>query len=131
MIPFVVALLAKLTLILAGGLIATAILRSASPSLRHLVLLATLACGLTLPPAMFIAPSLEVAILPQFTANLLNAGTSTVATDAAQNGGSIERTAPRSSEPTAIVPSTSGSANFPLSATARRLRSAKIKGWSR
>src|SRR5438105_3631384 len=110
MIPFVVALLAKLTLILAGGLIATAILRSASPSLRHLVLLATLACGLTLPLAMLIAPSLEVAILPQFTANLLNAGTSTVATDAAQNGGSIERTAPRSSEPTAIVPSTSGSA---------------------
>ena len=46
MMSFLPALLAKLTLILALGLIVSATLRSSSPSLRHLVLLATLASGL-------------------------------------------------------------------------------------
>jgi len=62
---FAPALLAKLTLILAAGLLAAALLRSAAPSLRHLVLIATLACGLTLPVAMALSPQWKVPVLPQ------------------------------------------------------------------
>ena len=72
MTPFVIALLAKLTLILAGGLIVTAGLRGASPAFRHLVVLATIVCGLTLPAAMLISPSWDVAVLPQSPLSLFN-----------------------------------------------------------
>ena len=57
------ALLAKLTLILALGLIVSATLRSSSPSLRHLVLLATLASGLALPVVMLMSPRWNVPLL--------------------------------------------------------------------
>jgi beta-lactamase regulating signal transducer with metallopeptidase domain/DUF4097 and DUF4098 domain-containing protein YvlB len=62
---FFPALLVKLTLILAAGLTVAAVLRSAAPAFRHLVLLATLVCGLTLPAAMLVSPRWDVAILPQ------------------------------------------------------------------
>ena len=71
MMPFVVALLAKLTLILAAGLIVTSVLRSASPSIRHLVMLATIVCCLTLPAAMLISPSVT---LPRTSKSAFTAG---------------------------------------------------------
>ena len=72
MSPFIVALLVKLTLIFAAGLLVAATLRGASPSIRHLVILATLVCGLTLPAAMLISPSWDVPVRPQSPVNLLN-----------------------------------------------------------
>ena len=64
MTPFIPALLAKLTLILALGLLVTATLRSLSPSLRHLILFATLASCLVLPFAMLMSPQWNVRVLP-------------------------------------------------------------------
>ena len=63
MTSFVPALLAKLTLILAVGVIITVTLRSLSPSLRHLILFATLASGLALPLAMWMSPQWNVPVL--------------------------------------------------------------------
>ena len=63
--PFIPELLAKLTVILAVGLIAAASLRSLSPSLRHLILFATLAMGLALPLAMLMSPQWNVPVLPR------------------------------------------------------------------
>ena len=63
--PFIAELLAKLTLIFAVGLIAAASLRSQSPSLRHLILFATLAMGLALPLAMWMSPQWNVPVLPR------------------------------------------------------------------
>src|SRR5437868_15480613 len=68
MMSFAPALLAKLTVIFATGLVLAASLRVAAASLRHLVLLATLVCGLTLPVVMKVSPRWEVAILPQAAA---------------------------------------------------------------
>src|SRR6476646_11046284 len=62
--PFIPALLAKLTLILALGLIIAATLRASSPSLRHLVLFATLPSCLVLPAAMLLSPQWNVHLLP-------------------------------------------------------------------
>lgn len=64
MIPFIPALLAKLTLILAGGLVLAGAMRRAAPSHRHLILLATLVCGVTLPLMMLLSPQWNVALLP-------------------------------------------------------------------
>src|SRR3984893_13567716 len=64
MTQFVPALLAKLTLILALGLVVAAVLRSLSPSLRHLMLFATIVSGLALPFAMFMSPQWNVPLLP-------------------------------------------------------------------
>ena len=64
MSAFVPALLIKLTLILALGILLTSALRSAAPSLRHLVLFATLASCLVLPVAMRLSPQWDVALLP-------------------------------------------------------------------
>ncbi|HMJ19252.1 MAG TPA: M56 family metallopeptidase [Gemmatimonadaceae bacterium] len=64
MTPLIPALIAKLTLILAFGLIIAATLRSFSPSLRHLILFATLASCLVLPFAMFMSPKWNVPLLP-------------------------------------------------------------------
>ena len=96
-IPFIAALLAKLTVILGAGLIATAILRSASPSLRHLALLATIVCGLTLPVAMLISPTWDVAILPR-SANLPSSRIGIPASGVAQNDNPIPISEPRSVE---------------------------------
>jgi len=65
MIPFIPALMAKLTVILAGGLAVASAMRSLAPSQRHLVLLATLVCGLTLPAVMLVSPQWNVGLLPQ------------------------------------------------------------------
>ena len=62
---FVLALLAKVTLILAAGLLLTAFMHRGSSSLRHLVLLAFLVCAVTLPIAMVISPRWEVGVLPR------------------------------------------------------------------
>jgi beta-lactamase regulating signal transducer with metallopeptidase domain len=62
--PFIPALLAKLTLVLALGLIVAASLRASSPSVRHLVLFATLASCLALPAIMFLSPQWKVQLLP-------------------------------------------------------------------
>src|SRR5690348_13665101 len=60
---FVPALLVKVTLIFAAGLCLTAFMRRASSAMRHLVLLAALGCGLTLPLIMSISPRWDVALL--------------------------------------------------------------------
>ncbi|HEX9129982.1 MAG TPA: M56 family metallopeptidase [Gemmatimonadaceae bacterium] len=65
MTSFLPVLLAKLTLILALGLIVAATLRSLSPSHRHLILVATLASGLALPVAMVLSPRWNVSVLPR------------------------------------------------------------------
>ena len=65
MTPFVVALLVKLTLILAAGLVVGAISRGLSPSVRHLILYATLLIGALLPLAMWMSPSWNVPVLPR------------------------------------------------------------------
>jgi beta-lactamase regulating signal transducer with metallopeptidase domain len=65
MTSFLPVLLAKLTLILALGLIVAATLRSLSPSHRHLILVATLASGLALPVAMVLSPRWNVRVLPR------------------------------------------------------------------
>lgn len=72
MTPFVPALLAKLTLIFALGLIIAATLRGLSPSLRHLILFATLAGGLALPLAMFMSPQWNVPVLPRSSSTVLS-----------------------------------------------------------
>ena len=64
MTPFVLPLLAKLTVILVLGLGTAATLRSFSPSLRHLALFATLVSGLTLPLVMLVSPTWTVTLLP-------------------------------------------------------------------
>jgi beta-lactamase regulating signal transducer with metallopeptidase domain/DUF4097 and DUF4098 domain-containing protein YvlB len=66
--PFIPALLLKLTLILALGLIIAATLRASSPSLRHLVLFATLASSLALPVTMLLSPRWNVQLLPSSSA---------------------------------------------------------------
>ncbi len=104
MIPFVVALLAKLTLILAAGLIVTAALRRASPAIRHLVLLATIVCGLTLPAAMLISPSWDVAVLPQFPLNLLSSKPTTDVGSPAQNNAAVPIADTRSSQNPSVAP---------------------------
>ena len=72
MTPFIPALLAKLTLILMLGIIVTATLRSFGPSLRHLVLFATIASGLALPFVMLMSPQWNVPVLPQSSSTLLS-----------------------------------------------------------
>src|ERR1700730_15033175 len=64
MTQFVPALLAKLTLIFASGLVVAAVLRGLSPSLRHLMLFATIVSGLALLFAMFVPPQWSVPLLP-------------------------------------------------------------------
>lgn len=65
MTAFIPALLIKLTVILAVGLTVAAVLRSFSPSLRHLVLFAALSSGLALPLVMFMSPQWDVPVLPR------------------------------------------------------------------
>jgi len=65
MTAFIPALLVKVTLIFAAGLLVAVAMRRASSSIRHLVLLATLVCGVTLPALMLISPSWKVGVLPQ------------------------------------------------------------------
>jgi len=72
MTSFVPVLLAKLTLILALGLVVIAALRSFSPSLRHLILFATIASGLVLPLAMWMSPQWNVALLPRGSSTLVS-----------------------------------------------------------
>lgn len=64
MTAFIPALVIKLTLILALGLFVATTLRSFSPSLRHIILFATLASGLALPLVMLLSPRWNVALLP-------------------------------------------------------------------
>ncbi len=64
MTAFIPALLVKLTLIFATGVIVAATMRSLSPSLRHVILFATLASGLALPVVMLLSPQWNVALLP-------------------------------------------------------------------
>ena len=70
MTAFIPSLLVKLTLILSAGLLVGVALKNAPASLRHLVMLATLVCGLTLPLAMVISPDWRVALLPQSAADV-------------------------------------------------------------
>jgi len=64
MTSFIPALLLKLTLILALGLVVAATLRAAAPSLRHLILFAAIASSLALPVVMLLAPRWDARILP-------------------------------------------------------------------
>lgn len=57
------ALLVKVTLVLAVGLLVVAMMRSFTPSARHLVLLGCLGASLVLPIAMLVSPQWKVAIL--------------------------------------------------------------------
>ncbi|HEX6629429.1 MAG TPA: M56 family metallopeptidase [Gemmatimonadaceae bacterium] len=91
MTSFVLALLAKVTLIFAAGLLLNAIIRRGSSSLRHLVLLASLVCAVTLPVAMLMSPRWDVGVLPRSWF----AATSEVTT--LTNAGDVTRTSDRSS----------------------------------
>ncbi|MFL5483877.1 MAG: M56 family metallopeptidase [Gemmatimonadaceae bacterium] len=71
MTAFIPGLLIKVTLIFGAGLVVAAAMRRVSSSVRHLVLLATLVCGLTLPALMLISPRWEVGVLPQSSAALI------------------------------------------------------------
>jgi len=62
--PFVLDLLAKVTLILVIGLSIAATVRASAPSLRHLVLFATIACCLALPVVMGLSPRWDIPLLP-------------------------------------------------------------------
>jgi beta-lactamase regulating signal transducer with metallopeptidase domain len=72
MTAFFPVLLAKLTLILALGLVIAATLRSLSPSHRHLILVATLASGLALPIAMVLSPQWNVPMLSRSLSSALS-----------------------------------------------------------
>ena len=72
MTSFVPVLLAKLTLIFALGLLVTSALRSFSPSVRHLILFATVASGLALPVALLMSPKWNVPVLPRFAPLLIS-----------------------------------------------------------
>jgi Antirepressor regulating drug resistance, predicted signal transduction N-terminal membrane component len=64
MIDFIVSLAIRLTVImLAGGLVALALRRS-SYAVRHVVIAATLACAIALPPLMILIPEWRVGVLP-------------------------------------------------------------------
>src|SRR5512132_1250105 len=62
---FIPSVLAKLTVILAIGLIVAASSKNLAPSLRHLILFAVLSCSLALPVVMLLTPPLEAPILPR------------------------------------------------------------------
>lgn len=72
MTPFILALLTKLTLILALGVLAAAIFRSASPSLRHLILFASIASCVVLPLVIWMSPQWNVAVLPRSLSTALS-----------------------------------------------------------
>jgi len=63
--PFVAAILVKLTLVLTAGLVVSAISRGLSPSVRHLILYATLVISALLPLAMWMSPEWNVQLLPR------------------------------------------------------------------
>jgi beta-lactamase regulating signal transducer with metallopeptidase domain len=63
--PFVAALLIKLTFVLTAGLVVSGISRGLSPSVRHLILYATLLISALLPIAMWMSPSWNVPVLPR------------------------------------------------------------------
>jgi beta-lactamase regulating signal transducer with metallopeptidase domain/DUF4097 and DUF4098 domain-containing protein YvlB len=65
MTELIPSLLIKLTFIFAAGIGVSAAMRGASSSIRHLVLLATLACGFSLPALMLLSPRWDVHILPR------------------------------------------------------------------
>lgn len=64
MTSFIPALLVKLTLILALGIVIAATFRAAAPSLRHLILFAAISCSLALPIVMLLTPRWDAPILP-------------------------------------------------------------------
>jgi beta-lactamase regulating signal transducer with metallopeptidase domain len=79
MISFIPALLVKATVIFAAGFVVVAAMRTVSSSIRHLVLLATLVCGLTLPAMMLVSPRWDVRVLPRSSASLIPSVTPQVA----------------------------------------------------
>jgi beta-lactamase regulating signal transducer with metallopeptidase domain len=95
--PFIPALLAKLTLILALGLIVAATLRASSPSLRHLVLFATLASCLALPAIMLLSPEWNVRLLPSSFAENARVARNVPPSATAPDTRSIQLTDPESS----------------------------------
>ncbi len=83
MTPFIPALLAKLTLVLALGLIVAATLRSLSPSLRHLILVAVFASSLALPLAILMSPQWNVPMLPRSFSSVPSSETGQLAASSA------------------------------------------------
>lgn len=79
MMSFISALLVKATFIFAAGFVVVAAMRTVSSSIRHLVLLATLVCGLTLPAMMLISPRWDVRVMPRSSASLIPSTGSQVA----------------------------------------------------
>lgn len=70
MISFVPALMAKLTLVLVLGVLVAGSLRQFGPSLRHLILFATIVSGLMLPLVMIVSPQWKVPVLPRSSPTL-------------------------------------------------------------
>jgi beta-lactamase regulating signal transducer with metallopeptidase domain len=104
---FIPALLIKLTVILAVGLTVAAVLRSLSPSLRHLTLFATIASGVALPLVMLISPQWNVPVLP---------------VSLSANGATSQSTANEQSNPFADSRLPGGITNAPLSGSALSAR---------
>lgn len=99
MTSFIPALLVKLTLILTLGLVIAATLRAAAPSLRHLILFATISSGLALPVVMLLTPRWDAPILPApFASTLVPSDGSAFASTASPGGSSSIRDA-RASRP--------------------------------
>ena len=71
MTAFVAALLIKLTLVLTVGLVFSAVSRGLSPSVRHLILYATLLISALLPLAMWMSPEWNVPVLPRAFSTVL------------------------------------------------------------
>jgi beta-lactamase regulating signal transducer with metallopeptidase domain len=94
--PFVLDLIAKVSFILVVGLFVAGAMRAAAPSVRHLVLSATIASTLALPVVMLLSPRWDIPLLPA----------SEAASASGANAGSIPA-AVRSSK-SSKVPPTSG-----------------------
>ncbi len=64
MTSFILSLAIRLTLIMIAGGLAALLLRHSSYAVRHVVIAATLACAIALPPLMVLMPEWRVGVLP-------------------------------------------------------------------
>src|SRR3954468_21228816 len=86
--PFVLDLIAKVSFVLVVGLLVAGGMRTAAPSVRHLVLSATIASSLALPIVMRLSPRWDIPLLPAPVAkseSLVNDGSIAAAVPSSQS----------------------------------------------
>src|SRR5512132_3742447 len=88
---FIPAVLAKLTVILAIGIMVAASSKNLAPSLRHLILFAVLSCSLALPVVMLLTPPLNAPILPRSPATAFSSSAGS-SSEFSRNNGRISLT---------------------------------------